>query len=64
VTASGTIAANGDVGELHVRGPNVMKATTRARATAAAIDEEGWFNTGDLARFEGEALYVVGRTRS
>jgi long-chain acyl-CoA synthetase len=64
MTRLDTVAADGGVGELHVRGPNVMKGYYRApAATAAAIDLEGWFNTGDLARFEGEALYIVGRTK-
>jgi acyl-CoA synthetase (AMP-forming)/AMP-acid ligase II len=31
--------------------------------TAKVIDSEGWFNTGDLARFDGECLYIVGRTK-
>jgi acyl-CoA synthetase (AMP-forming)/AMP-acid ligase II len=31
--------------------------------TADAIDSEGWFNTGDLARFDGDCLYIVGRTK-
>ena len=31
--------------------------------TAKAIDPDGWFNTGDLARFEGDALFIVGRTK-
>ena len=31
--------------------------------TAQVIDSEGWFNTGDLARFEGDCLYIVGRTK-
>ena len=32
--------------------------------TAAAIDEQGWFNTGDLARVNGEGhLYIAGRTK-
>ena len=32
--------------------------------TAAAIDNEGWFNTGDLARVNGEGhLYIAGRTK-
>ena len=31
--------------------------------TAKAIDSEGWFNTGDLARFEQDALFIVGRTK-
>jgi long-chain acyl-CoA synthetase len=26
------------------------------------IDSEGWFNTGDLARFDGDCLYIVGRS--
>jgi acyl-CoA synthetase (AMP-forming)/AMP-acid ligase II len=56
--------ADGTVGELHVRGPNVMRGYYRApEATAAAIDPEGWFNTGDLARFDGEALFIAGRTK-
>jgi len=55
---------DGAVGELHVRGPNVMRGYYRAAAaTAAAIDNDGWFNTGDLARFEGEALFIAGRTK-
>jgi acyl-CoA synthetase (AMP-forming)/AMP-acid ligase II len=27
------------------------------------IDSEGWFNTGDLARFDDDCLYIVGRTK-
>jgi long-chain acyl-CoA synthetase len=27
------------------------------------IDADGWFNTGDLARFEAGILYIVGRTK-
>lgn len=56
--------AEGEVGELHVRGPNVMLGYYRQPAlTAEVIDAEGWFNTGDLARREGEVLHVVGRTK-
>ena len=47
-----------------MRGPNVMRGYYRnSEATAAAIDVDGWFNTGDLARFEDEILYIVGRTK-
>ena len=54
----------GEVGELHVRGPNIMKGYYRAPdETAAAVDPEGWFNTRDLARFEQEHLFIVGRTK-
>jgi long-chain acyl-CoA synthetase len=56
--------APSEVGELHVRGPNVMRGYYRARErTAAVIDAEGWFNTGDLARFDDDILYIVGRTK-
>jgi long-chain acyl-CoA synthetase len=54
----------GEVGELWVRGPNIMKGYYRAPdETAAAINAEGWFNTRDLARFENENLFIVGRTK-
>ena len=54
----------GEVGELWVRGPNIMKGYYRAPdETAAAIDAEGWFNTRDLARFEDGNLFIVGRTK-
>jgi len=56
--------APGEVGELHVRGPNVMRGYYRdPEATTVVIDAEGWFNTGDLARFEDDVLYIVGRTK-
>src|SRR5439155_6220943 len=53
-TLDGIPTARGEVGELHVRGRNVMLGYYRApELTAKAIDSEGWFNTGDLARFDG-----------
>jgi len=55
---------DGEVGELHVRGPNVMRGYYRApQETAAAIDSEGWFNTHDLARLVNGNLVIVGRTK-
>ena len=64
VRRDGTIVTNGDIGELHIRGPNVMHGYYRAPdLTAKVIDEDGWFNTGDLARFEGDQMYIVGRTK-
>ena len=56
--------AAGEVGELWVRGPNVMKGYYRApEETAAAVNSEGWFNTRDLARVENGYLFIVGRTK-
>jgi long-chain acyl-CoA synthetase len=60
----GQPVAEGEVGELRVRGPNVMKGYYCApEETAAAIDAEGWFNTRDLARIENGYLFIVGRTK-
>lgn len=63
-TTDGIPVGRGEIGELHVRGRNVMRGYYRAPdLTARVIDSEGWFNTGDLARFEGDCLYIVGRTK-
>ena len=63
-TRKGAPVPNGEVGELHVRGPNVMLGYYRApELTAKAIDSEGWFNTGDLARLDGDHLFIVGRSK-
>lgn len=52
-------------GELWVRGPNVMKGYFRQpSATRACLSEDGWLNTGDIARFdEDDQLYIVGRSK-
>ncbi len=64
IGADGKAVSEGEVGELWVRGPNVMKGYYRAPdETAAAINPEGWFNTRDLARFEGDHLFIAGRTK-
>ena len=63
-TLDGIPTARGEVGELHVRGRNVMLGYYRApELTAEVIDSMGWFNTGDIARFDGDCLYIVGRTK-
>ena len=47
-----------------MRGRNVMLGYYRApELTAEVIDSMGWFNTGDIARFDGDCLYIVGRTK-
>ncbi len=58
-------APEGELGELWVRGPNVMRGYYRDPAlTARTIDPEGWLNTGDIARRDPDgALFIVGRTK-
>jgi len=60
----GQPVADGEVGDLFVRGPNIMKGYYRAPVeTAAAIDGDGWFNTRDLGRLENGNLFLVGRSK-
>jgi long-chain acyl-CoA synthetase len=55
----------GAVGEILVRGHNVMKGYwNRPEATAAAITPDGWLRTGDLARIDPAGrFYVVDRKK-
>jgi long-chain acyl-CoA synthetase len=64
VGPDGVPAAKGCVGELYVRGRNVMRGYYREpELTSKAIDSNGWYNTGDLARLDGDCLFIVGRTK-
>lgn len=53
------------VGEIQVRGPNVMKGYYRApELSAATVSADGWLATGDLARIDADgAFHVVGRSK-
>lgn len=53
------------VGELLIRGPNIMKGYYRnPEATSIAIRPDGFFCSGDLARFgENGDLYIAGRKK-
>jgi long-chain acyl-CoA synthetase len=52
--------ANGEVGEIAIRGHNVMKGYwRRPDATAQAIDADGWFYTGDMARVDEDGCFFI-----
>lgn len=63
--ATGLPLAAGDVGEIWIRGANVMKGYYRDdEQTAQVITPDGWFKSGDLGRTDTKGnLYVVGRLK-
>ena len=57
--------AIGEIGELCVKGPQVMKGYwQRPEETAKVIDAEGWLHTGDMARMDEQGYcYIVDRKK-
>ena len=59
VGEDGAELAVGEVGEIVIRGHNLMKGYwRRPEATAGAI-RDGWFHSGDLARVDEEGYFFI-----
>ena len=60
VDDDGQDVPEGAVGELILKGPSMSSGYfENAEATAEAIDKEGWFHTGDLARRDADGFYFI-----
>ncbi|MBA3485701.1 MAG: long-chain fatty acid--CoA ligase [Lysobacter sp.] len=61
----GDILPGGEIGELCIKGPQVMKGYwQRPEDTAEAIDADGWLHTGDMARMDEKGFfYIVDRKK-
>ncbi len=61
----GNELAVGEVGELCVRGPQVMKGYwNRPEETEKVLTEEGWLRTGDMAKMDEKGyFYIVDRKK-
>jgi len=58
------VLADGEIGELQVRGPGVTSGYwNKPEETAAAFTADGWLQTGDLGRLEDDYLTLVGRAK-
>ena len=54
----------GEIGEVGVRGPNVMQGYYRLPEETARTLRNGWLHTGDVGRLDGDGyLYIVERKK-
>ncbi len=57
---SGTPLKPGQVGELVVRGPQIMQGYWQdAAATRTVIDKKGWLHTNDIARMDEDGYFQI-----
>jgi long-chain acyl-CoA synthetase len=60
VDDDGGEVAQGGVGEIAIRGHNVMKGYwNRPDATAEVLDGDGWFRTGDMATVDEDGYFFI-----
>jgi long-chain acyl-CoA synthetase len=65
VSEDGTVLPIGEVGEIQVSGPQVMKGYyNQVEATAKVINSEGWLKTGDIGSLDDQGyLKIVDRKK-
>jgi malonyl-CoA/methylmalonyl-CoA synthetase len=57
---TGQLLADGQVGEVQIRGPNVFKGYWRQpEKTAESFTSDGWFRTGDLGLREADGYFIL-----
>src|SRR5215213_5274133 len=59
VDSEGTDVPQGEVGEIAIRGHNVMKGYWGQPESTAEAIPDGWFRTGDLARVDEDGYFFI-----
>ncbi|HYN90938.1 MAG TPA: long-chain fatty acid--CoA ligase, partial [Thermoleophilaceae bacterium] len=56
----GNEVAQGEIGEIVIRGHNIMKGYwNRPEANEEAITEDGWFRSGDIAKMDEDGYFFI-----
>ena len=64
IRPDGSEVAPGEVGELALKGPGVMKCYYKnPAATAEILSDDGWLRTGDMAEVRDGFIYLVDRAK-
>jgi long-chain acyl-CoA synthetase len=64
VDADGNSLPNGEVGEVWIKGPNVVMGYWNKPVETAASFSDGWLHSGDLGRIDDEGfVYIVDRAK-
>ncbi|MEZ0164322.1 long-chain fatty acid--CoA ligase [Kineococcus sp. LSe6-4] len=58
-SADGSPVAPGEVGEIVIKGENVMKGYWRNETATAQAITDGWFRSGDLATRDSDGYYTI-----
>lgn len=64
VDETGSEVPRGEIGELIVRGRNIMKGYYKDEAATAAVIKDGWLYTSDLGRMDqDDYIFLTGRKK-
>ena len=63
VNEIGEQVAEGEVGEIVIRGPNVFKGYYKRAEVNAEVLRDGWLHTGDLGCYRENYLYFIDRSK-
>jgi malonyl-CoA/methylmalonyl-CoA synthetase len=62
--SEGNPVAEGETGEIHLRGPNIFAGYWRREQATREAFRDGWFRTGDLATRSSDGYYTLSGRKS